>query len=55
LDALAQRLRIVAGRDERLRPEADKVLEAAALRNEIENEGTLRVLRFYRSALQGAS
>ena len=43
LDTLARRLRVVAERDDRLRPEAGKLLEAAAIRGEIERGEASRI------------
>ena len=40
---LARRLRVVAERDDRLRPEAGKLLEAAAIRGEIERGEAPRI------------
>jgi hypothetical protein len=43
LDTLARRLRVVAERDDRLRLEAAKLLEAAAIRGEIERREASRI------------
>ena len=43
LNTLARRLRVVAERDDRLRPEAGKLLEAAATRGEIERGEAARI------------
>ena len=43
LNTLARRLRVVAERDDRLRPEAGKLLEAAAIRGEIERGEASRI------------
>ena len=43
LDTLTRRLRIVVERDDRLRPEAGKLLAAAALRGEIDRGEAARI------------
>jgi Fic family protein len=45
LDTLARRLRAVVERDDRLRPEAGKLLEAAVIRGEIERGDASRITR----------